>query len=210
MQLPSASLQVVELREVADEVASPVPPRTQADESSAMPPRVRAPAESNAAREDAPARDTPADAAAGADASALDALRPRLGDPRLWIQDERVSGAERSRMRAYAELRAWNDSLALAQERERRATDWTFTDEQGRRWGVSPGMLHLGDIQIPLPVGFTATAGHRDELNERIRMWEQIQSQAERQAIQEDIDERIRAIRERRDAERSRDGGNSE
>ena len=82
-------------------------------------------------------------------------------------------------------------------ERERRATDWTYTDEQGRRWGVSPGKLHLGGIEIPLPLNFTTP-----EQRERIREWQEIQAQAEQGAIDETFDDRVEAIRQQRESER--------
>ena len=54
-------------------------------------------------------------------------------------------------------------------ERDRMAsfTDWTYTDEEGRRWGVSPEGLHLGDVTIPIPLYFGASPGKRLEMEQR-------------------------------------------
>lgn len=200
---PPPGLQVVPLREVSTDVAAPLPtPQPQPDRPPRAAPTTEPPARAPSDALDE--RAEPGDAV-------LDALRPRLGDPRLWVgPDAAEARDERARLRAYARLRAWNDSIALADERARRATDWTFTDDEGRRWGVSPGKLHLGDIEIPLPVGFAPSPGQRDELNARIRAWEEIQAQADRAGIRAEFDDRVRAIREQREAARAEadaDGG---
>jgi hypothetical protein len=57
----------------------------------------------------------------------------------------------------------------------------------------------MGGIEIPLPVSTTGSREDRD----LVREWEEIQAQAERGAIDETFDERIEAIRARRDAERA-------
>lgn len=136
---------------------------------------------------------------------AVEALRtPRIGDPRLWggnAADLRTP-TERAALRAYARMNDWNDSTALAQERARHATDWTFTDSRGRRWGVSPGKLHLGDITLPLPVGFSPSPYQRELIQKRINEWDEIQAQAAREEAREIREERAKAIRERKDAER--------
>lgn len=131
---------------------------------------------------------------------ALDALRPRLLDPRLrpGEADALRTDDERAALRVYARINALNDSILAEMERGRRATDWTWTDADGRRWGVSPGKLHLGGLELPLPLTFSPTAEQR----ERIREWGEIQAQAERGAIGETFDDRVEAIREARDAER--------
>lgn len=131
---------------------------------------------------------------------AIEALRPRLLDPRLrpGNADALRTDDERAALRVYARINALNDSILAEMERGRRATDWTWTDSEGRRWGVSPGKLHLGGLELPLPLTFSPTPEQR----ERIREWNEIQAQAERGAIGQTFDERVEAIREARDAER--------
>ena len=62
------------------------------------------------------------------------------------------------RLRFLARLEVLNDSAAAAAEAAAEATDWTYTDEEGRRWGISPGKLHLGDLTLPLPSFGTSSA----------------------------------------------------
>lgn len=132
----------------------------------------------------------------------LEALRPRLLDPRLRPGDAEAlrTDDERAALRTYGRINALNDSILAEMERTRRAMDWTFTDDEGRRWGISPGRIHLGGLELPLPLAFTPSAEQR----ERIREWEEIQAQADRGAIGEEFDDRVEAIRARREAERER------
>jgi hypothetical protein len=81
------------------------------------------------------------------------------------------------------------------------ARDWTFTDGEGKRWGVSPAGIHLGDLTLPVP-GFGPASARRDEIDARLREWTEIQDQAERARILDMFEERIEAIRQRRDGER--------
>ena len=134
---------------------------------------------------------------------AVEALRPRGLDPRLQpgSVDALRTDHERAALRAYARIRALNDSILAEMAAGQRSLDWTWTDEQGRRWGISPGKLHLGDIEIPLPL---ATAPSREQ-RDLMREWAEIQAQAEQGAIDETFDDRVDAIRARRDAERRGD-----
>ena len=131
----------------------------------------------------------------------VDLLRPRGLDPRLQPGsiDALRTDHERAALRAYARIRALNDSILAEMAAGERALDWTWTDEQGRRWGISPGKLHLGGIEIPLPVSTAPSREQRDLMRE----WTEIQAQAEQGAIDETFDDRVDAIRARRDAERS-------
>lgn len=192
-----AGTEVVVIRAVADadEAAMPpVPPAAAVREPATIDPRPIAPADAPGPRaaEQTPPR--------GRFEEAIEALRPRLLDPRLQPgnADALRTDDERAALRAYARINALNDSILAAMERGRRATDWTFTDAEGRRWGVSPGKLHLGGLELPLPLTFSPTPEQR----ERIREWSEIQAQAERGAIGETFDERVEAIREARDADR--------
>jgi hypothetical protein len=109
------------------------------------------------------------------------------------------------RLQLIAELEAMADSAAIAAELERRATDWTYTDEDGKRWGVSPGKIHLGDLTLPVPFGFGMSAYDRERARDRLWAWEEIEQSAARGAVIESWKERDRRIRERLNAERRPD-----
>lgn len=151
-----------------------------------------------------------AEAAPAPAPSALERLRPRMGDPRLWTRPElpppeepSVSDIERVRARIAQRLREWNDSVAADVARAADALDWTVTDGEGRRWGVSPGKLHLGDLTLPLPINLGGTpSARREQAEERARREAEIAAQAERAAVDEFREDRVRAIRERKDQER--------
>jgi hypothetical protein len=134
-----------------------------------------------------------------------DRLRPRLGHRDVWTPPEssleEIEADAVMRRRVAEQLAAFNDSMRIEAEREARATDWTVRDGSGRRWGVSPGRIHLGDVTIPAPAVLTP-AGRRDEVRSRIVQWNELQQQAERELVREMFDDRVRAMRERRQAER--------
>ena len=141
--------------------------------------------------------------------TAAERLRPRAGDLRLWAPVDpdlaALSEEQLLRLMFAAELEVLGDSLAAAEELARRATDWTYADAEGRKWGVSPGKLHLGDITIPLPFAFGAPPGQRDQVRDRVWEWEQIERGAVTSEILRTLRERDEAIRRRMDAERRAD-----
>jgi hypothetical protein len=92
--------------------------------------------------------------APGALESAREGLRTGPRDPRLWVNPRDVplpeqSDRERYQAHIQARIDAMNDSIRGDAERARRATDWTVTDKDGRRWGLSPEGLHLGGVTVP-------------------------------------------------------------
>jgi hypothetical protein len=136
-----------------------------------------------------------------------DRIRPRDLDPRLWTEPEPglppiPTNAEIARGRLYARLGVWNDSILMATEAAARATDWTATDANGDKWGVSPGKLHLGPVTLPLPISFSPPPGRRDEFAGRVRTWTETESQVGRAIVRDDFKSQVKAIRERRDAQR--------
>jgi hypothetical protein len=145
--------------------------------------------------------------ASGAGLTAAARLRPRVGDWRLWfvppVPSRRdltpAERAEEVRYRLYMTLRAFNDSMAAQLAREAAAMDWTV-GEEGNKWGVSPGQIHLGGLTLPLPFYFGPTREQMEQMGE----WSEIQRQAGQAEIDETVDERIRAIRERRAQEAAR------
>lgn len=139
--------------------------------------------------------------------TAAERLRPRLEDPRLWAALDRALAdltlEQRLNLELQGRIAEWQDSLALAEEALRRGTDWTTTDGQGRRWGVSEGQLHLGDVTLPLPFAFGTPVGKRDEVNRRAWEWQEITRGAAGGEVRDSWKDRAQAIRERRDRERA-------
>ena len=78
--------------------------------------------------------------------------------------------------------------------------DWTYTDEEGTRWGVSPGKIHLGDITIPMPFGFGAPPMVREQNASDIWAWDDIERGAARKGVRDYWKERAEVIRRRKDA----------
>lgn len=142
--------------------------------------------------------------------SAGNPLRPGLRDARLHAPEHPAASPppltehERYMERLGGRLEEYNDSVAGEAERARRGTDWTTTDKDGRRWGVSPGKIHLGGVTLPMP-GLPDNAPQRtDEAREEARQRREIDRQVDVTRRQETLRDRIRATRERKDAERKK------
>lgn len=135
-------------------------------------------------------------------------LQPGMGDPRLWsflLPDQSdLSDAERATLLLEGMLHQFNDSVAVAAALAGDAQDWTYTDEDGRRWGLSPGTLHLGDFSIPLPIYFEVPPGLSNEFGRRNWEIDDIMRGVNQAQIRETWSQRAREIRERMDAERDR------
>lgn len=158
------------------------------------------------------ATETPAAEATTAP-STVDRLRPRMGDPRVWQPVQPPPPPEKSdieiaRERVYARIQELNDSLALEADAARRATDWTITDGNGGKWGISPGKVHLGNITLPLPIGYSTFPGHREENRDRAAKDAEIKRQSEQQDARDNLEQRAGEIRKRKDEER-KGGSNS-
>lgn len=141
--------------------------------------------------------------------SAAEVLRVRSSDARLWRQAMpelfELTDAERMQLQLAGRLEIWTDSVAQVVAAELALTDWTTTDDQGRKWGVSPGKLHLGDITLPLPFYFQGNSWQREQASRRAWEDQDILNGANVQALQSSWRERAEAIRRRRDRERDRD-----
>jgi hypothetical protein len=151
----------------------------------------------------APAPPPPADAAPpGERPGAAQRLTPRMVDPRLWrpmIVLPRQPSFDDVQDRVAAAIEMLSDSALAEVERAARARDWTVEDASGGRWGVSPGQLHLGSVTLPIPLHFPvdlAGLGHDAQ-------WYELETQLERAEFLENFDTRVRAVRERRDRERT-------
>ena len=152
-------------------------------------------------REETVARARPADAPADT-LSARDRLAPRVVDPRLWapmvlVPVEPTLEEVEARIAAAVEL--LSDSALAEAEAALRARDWTVTDDEGGRWGISPGKLHLGKVTLPLPIWLPVDL----EAEAENRRWYELDQALERTRILDTFEDRVRAIRERRDRERA-------
>ncbi|MDT8341074.1 MAG: hypothetical protein RQ751_06135, partial [Longimicrobiales bacterium] len=182
------------------------PPR-EVVERQPVPVETRADAPPAAAEEPEPGRPVQPEDAAPAGVAAAERLRVRIGDERLWAPLTSEELAEVT-IRQFLEsdlawrLGLWQDSMALAGEREARATDWTYTDEDGNRWGVSPGKLHLGSITLPLPFNFGINPGRYEDAQERAYLDAEIRRGTVGAEVRATWKERAEAIRKRRNAER--------
>ncbi len=130
---------------------------------------------------------------------------PTSGDPRIWRPVNpslaELTPEQRARLRIYGRLGELADSLLAEEERLRAARDWTYTDDDGNRWGVSPEGLHLGELTLPLPLNFSGPPSI--ESQQLDWQWDDARRGAERDRIRDLREERSEAIRERRDAERA-------
>lgn len=134
--------------------------------------------------------------------SASDRLAPRIVDPRLWqpmilIPREPTLADVEARIAAAVEL--LSDSALAEADAVMRARDWTVQDGKGGKWGVSPGKLHLGNVTLPLPIWFPVDP----EALAAEAQWYELDQQLERTRILESFEERVRAIRDRRERERA-------
>jgi hypothetical protein len=140
-------------------------------------------------------------------------LGERLGrtptaDLELWrpvtpgTYERPLTEEEVLRARLAARMNAYNDSVAAEAGARERSTDWTVADAEGGKWGVSPGKVHLGGITLPLPVAFSTPPGRREEVAAKTRSWSETRAQASRAEADDNFQERVKAIRERRQAQR--------
>ena len=191
-------IQVLRLVEVADPVASERPddPEEIDDVDDPEPPMTPVPIEG-----------TPDPELIPPPLSGAELLRPNLSNPILW--EALTSGLlditleQREQLLIASALARWNDSAATSLAAEAAAMDWTYTDDDGKRWGVSPGRIHLGDITLPLPFGFGTAVGKRDEVNDLLWQWDELYRQGVRAEVTETWRDRAEAIRMRRDRERT-------
>ena len=137
---------------------------------------------------------------------AAEALRVRSSDARLWREALpelfELTEAERMELELAGRLEEWADSVAEVIAAEYALTDWTTTDDQGRRWGISPGQLHLGDITLPLPFYFSGNSLQREAAARRAWEDQDILNGAAAQDLRSSWRERAEAIRTRRQRDR--------
>lgn len=141
--------------------------------------------------------------------SVRDRLRYRLTTPQVWRPPSEEVAVEETpqeivQNRIASQLAEYNDSVAAENAAAARALDWTKTDADGNRWGISPGKIHLGSITIPVGnTQFAVAPGRREEFAGRIRTWNEIQGQAVREEARSTFKDRVKAIEERKAKERA-------
>jgi len=144
-------------------------------------------------------------------------IRPSFNDPRLWQQPSDaieapmvpMTRADSLQAVLWATAAAFVDSVNRATPEPGRAPgDWTF-ERKGKKYGIDPQMIRLGDFSIP-----TALLGLLPMNNlqgnpigiERARrlssMRTEIMEQADRAARDDDFYAAVRALRERKERER--------
>lgn len=145
----------------------------------------------------------PAEEAEAEPVSNAERLRLRFADARLWVDPrdpllygERLERFARADSAVRTILRDWLDSLRLTEEQRRRAMDWTF-EKDGKRWGISPEGLHLGDITIPIPFQVMPTGPQRRAFEQALRDLREIQNQDLRSDVEEVGRERMEEMRRR-------------
>lgn len=208
---PPPGMRAVEVRTVPA-VPDPDPPDLERD--VAAPARSEPEPEPERAPTPSPARDAVASAELEPDSvsaetrTAAERLSPRVVDPRLWRPMVVVPGEvtfEDVQARIAAAVELLSDSALAEADAVMRSKDWTVEDTKGGKWGISPGKIHLGSVVLPLPIFAVATPEQVAE----DALWLELDHQLERALILESFEERVRAIRERRERERAagRSGG---
>jgi hypothetical protein len=140
--------------------------------------------------------------------AAAEALRPHLTDPRIWLTVDsaltQLTLQQRLQLALSGRIEELSDSMAAAAAAHRRLTDWTFTDKNGKKWGIKDGKLIIDGFAVPIPFSFGTPVGQRD-VDERNKWeWEEIQRGSAAAAVHDSWKEREKAIRERRDKERAK------
>jgi hypothetical protein len=144
-------------------------------------------------------------------------IRPSFNDPRLWRSptDEVTSPvlpmtrADSLRSMLHANAQAFVDSLARAEGPPGRAPgDWTF-ERDGKRYGIDPQYIRLGNFSIPTAVlaflpmnNLQANPMAMERARRLSSMRDEIIDQASRMQREDEFREAVRALRERRERER--------
>ena len=144
-------------------------------------------------------------------------IRPSFNDPRLWQQPSEVieapmvpmTRADSLQAVLWATASAFVDSMNRATPEPGRAPgDWTF-ERKGKKYGIDPKMIRLGDFSIPtallalLPMNnLQANPIGIERARKLSSMRSEIMEQAERAARDDDFYAAVRALRERKERER--------
>lgn len=96
-----------------------------------------------------------------------------------------------------AAVAAATDSLGRVKERERKAMDWTLKRAGGIRFGISPMRVHLGLLDVPVPVKVVSMRDFDPQSADRRRREAATREQFTRAVRDSIVSARIRAVRER-------------
>ena len=136
-------------------------------------------------------------------------------DPRLRTASQVLtppSPLGEARLRIERQVGRINDSIAAERATTEKARDWT-KGEEGNRWGLTPGKIHLGSKTLtvagatngaPVPDIIRPPPGRRDELAARLQNWNEIQAQVARAEQRAAFSERVEVIRARVQSSRGR------
>ena len=177
-------------------------------------------APTSAVVEDAGANGTEAGTGAGgtAAAGAIEGMRPALVDGRLYGPPPRGLGGPEplnSKQRIDSVIGErflrYRDSIVavgMASAGQRQPGDWTYSDKNGRKWGVDQQYIRLGPVSIPtallamLPLNSNAPSPAMYESRRIANLSAEIQFNVSRAMTQEDFNAAVRRTRERKDRER--------
>lgn len=121
----------------------------------------------------------------------------------------RAAAAAAARARMVERLAPYNDSIAAEQRGIERGM--TVESREGKRWGMSPGKLHLGEVTFKLSVAtnggqvpdvIVPPAGRRAEISARVIQWHEIELQSRRAQTRNIFDNRVKEIRNLQDRQR--------
>lgn len=192
-------MQVVQVVEIPDDqFVEPLPeqeetPELQVEEQIRAEPGVEVPAVEPG--EPAPPR-----------RRAVEVLAPQAEDSAIWRRVDpelaELTDIEEARLRLRWAASDWNAARDAEARAAEDALDWTHTDDEGNRWGVSPGKIHLGKVALPLPFGFGNARGTNPNAERARFQADEIDRAAARGAAWETQKARARAIREREDKKR--------
>ncbi len=133
-------------------------------------------------------------------------LRPHAEDSILLreVNPEftRLSDARQAQLRMNWMVNEWNELEDSERRAAEEALDWTYTDEEGNKWGVSPGKLHLGGLTLPLPA-LSQPEGVDPAADRLRRDVAEVTDQAARGLVWQNWQRRAAEIRKRKDRERA-------
>jgi hypothetical protein len=139
-------------------------------------------------------------------------ITPSFSDPRLWLPPGPVMGAPRTQAQKLdsvlmARLQPHLDSMqAIAEHQGRAPGDWTF-NKGGKKWGMDPKNIYIGDHKIPtailalLPLNKGANPITSNENKMFQEEHELIAHNAQAAMNEEEFNAAVKAIRERKQRE---------